>query len=99
MSDPDAGKYNKLFKQQFAIATETLAQRDGQLEWVRHDYQAFIYREPGVCLVFYPHKTSGTGNRHIRVRDQGSKDKKLAKELMESLDRAAGFNCTFTRKH
>lgn len=98
MSDPDAGKYNKLFPMAFGIAKDLLAAHGGELEWSQHDYQAFTYRSADVSLVFYPHKTAGTGNRHLRVRDQGSKNKTLAAKLMVNLDQAAGFNCTFSRK-
>lgn len=67
------------------------------LEWSKHEYQAFVFKSENVSLVFYPHKTSA-GHYHIRVRDQGSKNKAEAKRLMWELDEAAGFNCTFSKK-
>ncbi|MEH6566218.1 MAG: hypothetical protein V7756_12890 [Halopseudomonas sp.] len=98
MSDPNAGKYQKLCRDDFKLAAEILAGRNGALDWSEHDYQAFTYRETGVCLVFYLHKTSA-GNYHVRVRNQGSKDQKLAKVLMTELDKGSGFNCTFSQNN
>lgn len=49
-------------------------------------------------IVVYPHKTSA-GNIHLRVRDEGSKNKLRAAEVMRSLDdiEAYRYNCTFGR--
>lgn len=62
----------------------------------------------GVSLVIYPHKTSAN-NYHARVRDNGSKDKAKALQVMIALDHGLGlpekeaqivrFSCTFTRKN
>lgn len=60
------------------------------------DHQVAKLCGPDVRLVIYPHKTRGTGNRHLRVRDENSKNKRRAQALMVLLDRAAGFNCTFS---
>ncbi|NIX57647.1 MAG: hypothetical protein GWN14_17420 [candidate division Zixibacteria bacterium] len=81
----------------FSLAREILSNRTGVLEESPHDYQCFTYTEPGVKLVFYPHRTSAW-NYHIRVRDQGSKDKQKATRLMDKLDEESGNNCTFSRK-
>lgn len=48
-------------------------------------------------VVIYPHRTSAR-NYHLRVRDEGSKNRQAAERLMIALDHAAGFNCTFSRK-
>lgn len=95
--DPDQKRYRKLYREEFDLASAALKGRDGSLEWSEVDYIAFVWSGPTVCIVFYPHKTSA-GNYHIRVRDQGSKDKALAVKIMDELDSAAGYNCTFTRK-
>lgn len=97
MKDPRAGKYRKIYMDEFRKAGSILKGRGGCLEWSQHDYQAFTYWEEGVSLVFYPHKTTA-GNRHLRVRDQGSKNKPLAAELMAALDSGAGHTCTFSSK-
>lgn len=98
MSDPNKKKYRKWFKHEFELAKGILANEAGRIEWVDHDYQAFIYRSNNVCLVFYPHKTSGTGNINIRVRDQHSKNAQKAKMLMRRLYKESGNNNTFWEK-
>ncbi|HHX6267731.1 TPA: hypothetical protein ACVGI0_006074 [Pseudomonas aeruginosa] len=97
MKDPLAGKYRKFYMREFQQAEKVMKGRGGRLEWSQHDYQAFTYFEPGVSLVSYPHKTTA-GNRHLRVRDQGSKNKTLAAQLMVALDSRAGHTCTFSSK-
>src|ERR1700744_4085952 len=44
----------------------------------------------GISLVLYPHKTSAS-NYHIRVRDNGSKDKVKADRVMDALDHGDGL--------
>jgi len=97
MADSNKKRYPKLYREEFELARTTLSQRAGALEWSRADYEAFTYVEPGVRLVFYPHRTSA-GNYHIRIRDGNSKDAALADRLMRELDKAAGYNRTFSRK-
>jgi len=97
--DPNAGKYHLLYAKEFELARHVLEPLGGVLEWSNHDYIAFTYTNVGVCIIFYPHTVKGTGNRHLRVRDGGSKHKEEALNRMRQLDRAAGFNCTFTMKH
>lgn len=60
------------------------------------DYQVAKLIGEDVKLVIYPHTTKGTRNQHLRVRDEGSKNKTRAQALMVLLNRAAGFNCTFS---
>lgn len=61
-------------------------------------YQLAKITGPDFCLIAYPHKTSA-GNRHIRLRQQGSKNVASAYVAIAALDKAAGFNCTFQTKH
>jgi hypothetical protein len=93
------GKYQKVdeFREQFDIARECLKTWGGELRWGEHDYEAMVYEGDLVKLIFYPHKTSA-GHYHLRVRDSGSRNKQRADEIMESLNRAAGMNCIFSRK-
>lgn len=95
--DPNKKRYRKMYREEFDIAAATLKGREGALEWSDHDYIAFTWKEPTVCIVFYPHRTSA-GNHYIRVRDQNSKDKALAVRLMDALDDAVPTFLTFTRK-
>jgi hypothetical protein len=96
MSDINKGKYNKLYQHEFDLAKSILCE-DGFIDWGEHDYVAFTFKNENVSLVFYPHRTSSY-NKHIRVRDNGSKDKKDAYNLMHLLDEKAGSNCTFSHK-
>ncbi|AJG18857.1 hypothetical protein [Cupriavidus basilensis] len=93
--DPNAGNYQRLAKQEFSIAEKVLAGAGGRLQWGTNDYEAFRFVSPDVTLIFYPHKTSGTGNTSIRVRDQASKKKGKAAHLMALLYVGAGNNNTF----
>jgi hypothetical protein len=94
--DRNKKHYQKWYKDEFRQAEEFFADKGGVVEWSTHDYQAFTYKqEDKISLVFYPHKTTA-GNHHIRVRDQGSKDKSLAKTLMHDLSKTTG-TCTFSR--
>lgn len=52
---------------------------------------------PDFKAVLYPHRTTAM-NYHMRVRDEGSRNKAQVEALMNALDRAAGSNCTFSRK-
>jgi len=81
----------------YANASDMLKNEEGIIEESPHDYQCFTFKDDGVCLIFYPHRTSAR-NYHIRVRDQGSKNKTRANDLMNMLDEGAGHNCTFTKK-
>jgi hypothetical protein len=96
--DPNAGKYQKMAKREFAIAGRVLAEAGGELTWSTHDYEAFRFVAPGVRLIFYPHRTSSTGNISIRVRDSGSSNTKLAARLMARLHIGSGNDNTFSWK-
>lgn len=98
MADPLAGKYQRHYAAEFQTAARVLerfGQKSGHLVWGKNDYEAFLYTEMGVRLIFYPHRTSA-GNYHIRVRSQGSKQPKRAMTLMAMLYIGAGNNCTFS---
>lgn len=95
MRDKNAGKYQKLYKQEFDDAGNALSGEAGVLEWGIHDYQAFVFRNHEVVLIFYPHRTTA-GNYHIRVRSQGSKNISEANRLMRLLDNYKSEYCTFT---
>lgn len=102
MSDPDKGKYDQLFSREFEKAIEvadSIGSKDfGRIEVGKHDYEAWIYTEPGVRLIFYPHKTRSTGNRSIRIRDGGSKDKILAVQRARLFNHAFPYDLTFSSK-
>ncbi len=99
MADPMAGKYSREFKREFAIAALVLKDQPGTLAWSKNDYEAFRFVGQGATIIFYPHKVRNTGNKHIRIREQGSTDKNLAEKLMALLDIGAGHCCTFHQNH
>lgn len=63
----------------------------------RHQYEIWRVDSGKVSLIVYPHRTSA-GHYHLRVRNNGSKDKTKATEIMDRLDRDSGANCTFQCK-
>lgn len=99
MSDPNKRHYRKWYAKEFERAHDFLIPRfGGYMVWVEHDYQAFQYRiKDDVTLVFYPHKTSAM-NHHIRVREQGSKDKARANAIMAVMAIDLANDCTFHQK-
>jgi len=98
MRDKNKGQYHKIYMQEYKLAQEILKDEPGQLEWSDHDHQAFTYKEKEVTIVFYPHKTQSTRNKHIRILNQQSRNEDRAIELMRKLyDGATG--CTFQCKH
>lgn len=100
MPDKLKGKYHSIkeCRELFKLAKEVLKNEYGKLTWAKNDYQAFIFKNDKCCLVFYYHTVRSTGNKHMRIREQNSKDEKYAYRLMCILDDAAGYNCTFTHK-
>jgi hypothetical protein len=56
-----------------------------------HAYEIATVTGDGVRLVIYPHKTSSTGNVSARVRDNGSKNKARAREVMLAMNRGEGL--------
>ncbi|WP_061238216.1 hypothetical protein [Ectopseudomonas composti] len=85
MKDPDAGKYQKRFMREFKSVQQALSERGGDLQWSTHDWQCFTYREPGVSLVFYPHRGPSSRLQWIRVRNQGSKAAEALSEVLAIL--------------
>ena len=83
---------------EFEVAAAVLEGEPGALEWATDDYVAFRYREPGVRIVFYPHRTSAL-NYHLRIRDEGSKDHARFADLTRRLYVGSGANCTFQMKN
>ncbi|MFG0381069.1 hypothetical protein ACF8C6_08910 [Pseudomonas sp. zbq_18] len=95
MNDPDAGKYHKRFASEFKAAAKALSGRGGELQWSTHDWQCFTYREPGVSLVFYPHRGPSSRLQWLRVRNQGSKSAEAMREVIAILAEKASIH---TRK-
>jgi hypothetical protein len=62
------------------------------------EYQLARVSGPGFCMVVYPHKTSA-GNHHMRLRDQGSKDKEAYRKAVEEFYIKTGNNCSFQTKY
>lgn len=60
------------------------------------DYQTAKIKGEGVCIVIYPHKTSA-GNYHLRLRDENSKNKERAFQIMKDFDKLE-MGCTFSHK-
>jgi len=93
MADSMRGKYHKkMFRREFEAAQQRLRPLGGQVEPGRFDYEAFTYIVPGLTLIFYPHRVSTTGNRHIRVRSAPGADPKLLEKAIFAL---AENSCTF----
>lgn len=71
------------------------------------DYEIAKVNGDGISLVIYPHRTTA-GNYHVRVRDNGSKNRLGARRVMSALDAGEGlpekeaervrFSCTFSAK-
>lgn len=77
--------YKKTYKDEFDMVKQLFSAEPGKVCWVKHDYQCFVFKSEKVCLVFYPHQTSAL-NFHLRVRNQKSKDKTKAIELLKILN-------------
>lgn len=95
MDDPFKGRYEKACQFEFDVAQKVLSEFEGKLEWGEHNYQAFIFTGKNLKIVFYPHKTSTTGNRSIKCYGSG-KDFKLAHALLKI---AIGGRNTFDIKN
>lgn len=68
-----------------------------KLELVTAEYQVAKLSGTDVRILIYPHRTQGTGNRHLRVRDEHSVNPDRADDLMLDLDELVPGYCTFTR--
>ncbi len=63
-------------------------------------YQLAHIKGPDFCIVAYPHTTKSTRNFHIRLRDQGSKNKEAYQNAVYGFYNSKSFNdCTFQTNH
>ena len=76
------------------ILRDWTTNHDGRLIRGAHAYECFRYQDDGVTLIFYPH-TVNTGNQHIRVRSQHSKDTARAADMLDALVQHT-VGCKFT---
>lgn len=76
-------RYSKVMR----VAMDRMQFHRSHFLWVDTAWQLFKFKCDGVCLVFYPHKSTA-GNRHVRVRDENSTNRGLAETLM----RRSGFS-------
>lgn len=79
--------YRKMYAREFKEAQAALNTIPGEFAWSSHAYEAFTFKAPGLSLLFYPHKVSTTGNYHIRVRDNGSKNKNKFRAAVQLLQK------------
>lgn len=56
-----------------------------------HAYEIATIKGDGVSLLLCPHKVKSTANVHVRSRDNGSKNKKLAREILLALYNGVGL--------
>lgn len=73
-----------------------------------HQFEVATVKGEDVRLVIYPHRSTA-GHYHLRVRDNGSKNKARAAGVMRAMDRGEGlpptesdrvhFSCTFSVKN
>ena len=71
------------YKGIYQYVKEQLKDELGKVTYSPHAWQLLKYKsnDGDVTLVFYPHKSSA-GNRHLRVRDENSKNKNEALRIM-----------------
>lgn len=63
-------------------------------------YQLAKIIGPNFCIIAYPHQTRSTGNKHIRLRDQGSKDKQAYEAaVLDFYNSKDTLGCTLQTKH
>lgn len=102
MTDQNKKRYRKAYAAEFELASAIAKYHGFTTEWSEHDYEVFTIKGNGMSLIAYPHRTGGTGNYNIRVRDNGSKYNGWSikpEDLMKILDYASGNDNTFSRKH
>ena len=83
-------KKRRPWQDHFDVASLIMKDEPGEMVWATDDYVAFRYREPTVRVVFYPHKTSA-GHYHMRIRDEGSKDKARFADMANRLHGGGWF--------
>jgi hypothetical protein len=94
--------YKEIWTEEKAALVSFCGENGYTLEFRNPDapvYQLAKIDGPGFTLIAYPHTVKGTGNQHIRIRQQGSTDTNAAYKAIEQLDKLAGLNCTFKPKH
>ena len=89
---------NKSWGAELTLAQHVVAAFEAEVSMSDAAHQVAKIIGPDFKLVLYPHRTSAM-NYHLRVRDEGSKNKVQAEAVMTALDSGAGFNCTFSRKN
>lgn len=90
--------YRTHWKRETLLAKRLLKGEPVIMEDVWKNFICFKIHGPDYRIVVYPHKTSAF-NYHLRVRDEGSKNKAEAERIMKKLDIGSGLNCTFSRKN
>lgn len=93
----DRFRKEKSWAAELTLAEQVSAAFGGEVVLSDAAHQIAKILGPDFKIVLYPHRTTA-GNHHVRVRDESSKSKSSAEAVMTELDRAAGFNCTFSRK-
>lgn len=61
------------------------------VERSQHAYEIATIKGDGVSLLLYPHKVSSTHNVHVRARDNGSKSKERARQVLMALASGKGL--------
>lgn len=95
------------WQREFDWATKICSKHGCEVERSTAQYEIAKVKGNGVSLVIYPHRTT-SGHYHVRVRDNGSKDRQSAGSVMAALNAGDGlpekeaeyvrFSCTFTSK-
>jgi hypothetical protein len=93
-------KRPRKYEWQYAIdhAVKVLTPFGFAVERSLADYEIAKVTGHGVSLVIYPHKVSSTGNRHVRIRDNGSKDKTLAAHTIKAMQKSVSPRCDWSCK-
>lgn len=87
----------KELKSEIHSARIILSDEDVQFQEINKNYILFKIIGNDFKIVAYPHKTSA-GNRHVRVRDENSKNKKESLRIMKKLYDLSGNNCRYQSK-
>lgn len=72
---------------------------DAEIFDVKADYEVFHAIVDGIRLIFYPHKTGGTNNIHLRVRNGSPRRQEEFIFLAAILQSSQNLCCTFTVKN
>lgn len=78
------------WKWQFALdhISKTLTPYGFTVERSFSDYEIAKVTGHGVSLVVYPHTVSSTRNQHVRIKNNGSKDRQLAVQAIFAIQDA-----------